>query len=445
MIQAESPEPSVEQFARTIGDDTASAPGPTLIVIGGLHANEPAGIEAAERLHASIASGSLTLNAGRLVSLRGNLAALSASTPKRDRYIDEDLNRAFVGEVPPEGERTVEQRERAELSQLLDSIVGERNGPVYLLDLHTVSSDSPPFMVLEDSLPARRFASSFPLPKILGLEEELTGLLIDDATHRLGTVSCIVESGRHDDPRSADVHEALLLIALEALAMAAPGTTTRRGEQPRAVAAEMAGAHTRRFYDFRQRVVIRDESFTMRSGATAFSRVRAGQTVLATERSRLVTAEANGLLFMPNRQESRRIGDDGCFVVERVGEFWLRLSAFLRTREVLHRLLPALLPGIRRHPDEAHTILVAPEYAAVLRRQFLHMMGYRLVRWQNAPHLPPHRRLARGIIAVTRSFVGILAGIGRGGEKGALSDHRDTDWIARRRHLDVTPPDASRQ
>ncbi len=444
MTRTQAHEPHAPGLARTIGDDRARVEGPTLVVIGGLHANEPAGIEAARRVHDAVGEGAPRLDAGRLVSLRGNLTALATDTTMPRRYIDEDLNRAFTGETGLGDDATVEQRERAELATALAEIVSEATHAVYLLDLHTVSSDSPAFMVLEDSLAARRFARAFPLAKILGLEEELPGLLIDDATQRLGCVSCIIESGRHDDPRSADVHEALILIAMEHLGMVTPGSLTSAGEDPRSVAKEAAGPRAGHYYDLRQRIGIAHESFAMLPDAVAFSRVRAKRTVLATERSKAITAEADGLLFMPNRQDERRVGEDGFFVIQRVGNFWLGVSEVLRRRERLHRLLPVVLPGVRRRSGDPHAILVAPEYAAILRREILHLLGYRLIRWTHTRYLTRRQRIMGGIGALLRSCLGILRRAATGGERSALPEERETDWIARRHRLDTQPPRPAR-
>ena len=57
---------------------------------------------------------------------------------------------------------------------------GRRAGrPLYFLDLHTSSADGPPFLTVGDTLYNRRFARGFPLPLILGLEEQVDGALLE--------------------------------------------------------------------------------------------------------------------------------------------------------------------------------------------------------------------------------------------------------------------------
>ncbi len=426
---------------RRIAEHAGPAPGPTLIVVGGLHANEPAGIEAARRVHARLDDQGLSCYAGRLVSLRGNLAALALEAPEpwlRERYIDRDLNRLFVEPSDEPGD-SAEHRERAELIGELRELVSEACGEAYLLDLHTVSSASPAFIALEDSLPARRFASGLPLPKVLGLEEELTGLLMDYATNQLGCVSCIVEAGRHDDPRSADVHEAVILLAMARLGMLVPSVRTAAGEAPRDVVVQASGGRSEHFYDVRERVAIGAVDFAMQPGAVAFMPVRGDKTVVAVEDARPIKAGASGLLFLPNRQAQVRPGDDAFFVIARVGRAWLGLSAWLRGRAWVHRWALRLLPGVRARAGEPHAIVVAPEYAVLLRREVLHLLGYRLVRWTHTPFMPWPRRAAGLLAGLARAAIGLLRFALRGGEHAALPEERPTDWIARRHRLDVAP------
>ncbi|MEZ6163569.1 MAG: hypothetical protein R3B67_03955 [Phycisphaerales bacterium] len=64
-------------------------------------------------------------------------------------------------------------------------------------------------------------------------------------------------------------------------------------------------------------------------------------------------------------------GDDGFFIVRRVGEGWLGLSARLRRQHWLHWLI-AHAPGVYPQPDGS--LLVDADLAAVLRRR-VHLQG----------------------------------------------------------------------
>jgi len=431
-------EPRADRPARLIGDLRAEEPGPTLVLVGGVHANEPAGIEAAERVVGRLErEGSLAR--GRLVALRGNLAALAHNASKpwmRPRYLDEDLNRVFAGES---GSGSSEHAQRDELAALLSEIALGSTGRPMLMDLHTFSSDAPAFVAVEDSLPARRFAMNIGLPKILGLEEELNGLLMDFAGNELGYVSCIVESGRHDDPESVRVHEASILRALAAAGMADERLLLKDGADPREVLKNAARGRGSHIYEVLQHEKITDPLYHTADHIRAFGRVEAERTIIGMEPGRELGPESSGLVCMPNRQASPRGGDDGFFVIRRVGRIWVALSAFLRSREWIHAALPKVLPGVRRRPGRDDELLIAPEIAAVLRAQVMHLFGYRLVRRSRTPHLGLARRALLAAGGIVRSLGTILRGAFAGGEPRALPEERPEDWIARRRTLDLPP------
>ncbi len=428
---------------RVICDHTAARPGPTLVVIGGLHGNEPAGILASEAISRALEQGPGP-SRGRFVALRGNLAALElnpddpASNP---RYFQHDLNRLFLDERPghplaPGAGPDIAQRDalRSALARIRDEVTG----PVHLIDLHTTSSDSPPIVAVEDSLPARRFAERLGLPLILGIEEDLRGLLMDEATHRLGAVAFIVEGGRHDDPRSARTLEAVLRIALASLGIAdrLPGAD----DDPLAVTRRAAGRHAHRVYDIRHREPVRALPYEPEAGLEPFDRVRAHRTRIARQAGQDLVAAESGLLFMPNRQRDIRTDDDAYFVVRRVGRTWLRLSACLRSRERLHRMLPRVMPGVRRRAGHPGDLLVDPEIAAVLRREIFHLLGYRLVRFDATPGLSPHVRLARAARLALHALAVMARNLVRRGSTDDAQEAHPTDWIVRRHRLDTHPP-----
>jgi succinylglutamate desuccinylase len=73
-----------------IGSIRGSLPGPTLLILGGIHGNEPAGVLAAARVLPRIKERRAALR-GEVVFLRGNTRALQ----RKVRYIDADLNRQW--------------------------------------------------------------------------------------------------------------------------------------------------------------------------------------------------------------------------------------------------------------------------------------------------------------------------------------------------------------
>ena len=211
----------------------------TLVVIAGVHGNEPAGAHAAQRVLDTLQREQPSAFDGELVALLGNLEALNHEQPDT-RYIAHDLNRLFTDEqiaLPPET-----SPEHGQMQELLASLrsIRARCDRMVVVDLHTTSADMPPVVVLEDSIPTRRMARKLPLPLYLGFEEELGGLLIDRVTNELGAISMVVEGGQHLDPKAADVLEAVIWCTLDSSGVL-PINALSHEQDPAAVLRHEAG------------------------------------------------------------------------------------------------------------------------------------------------------------------------------------------------------------
>lgn len=405
-----------------------TTPPTTLIVIAALHGNEPAGIHAARRVLDQLHRTQPGSFNGRLIALRGNIAALRHPDPQT-RYIAHDLNRLFTDEqiaLPPST-----SPEHQQMHELLDTLnqIKQTSGPVVLIDLHTTSSHSPPAVVLEDAIPTRRLARTMPLPIYLGFEEELPGLLADRATTLLGARTMIVEGGQHEDPRAIDVHEAVIWSVLDATGIL-PTTPAPDTPTPHDTLREAAGDSAGLVADIRHRRPIGHPSFAINPAIRPDQKIKRDATIIATENDRAITSPVRGQVFMPNMQLHKRPGDDGFFIVRPVGEGWLALSARLRRQHRLHAII-ARMPGV--YPQHDHTLLVDADLAAVLRRQILHLFGYRLIRHNQRSGGHGIRRVINGIGAFTRALL-----------RGPIKDAPDRDdprfWIVQRHTLDRQQP-----
>ena len=429
---------------RLVGRAGGARDGARLVIIGALHGNEPAGVLAARRVLNKLEPLDLNDIRGSLVALVGNIRACNDPNPDT-RYIQTDLNRAFTPEhlrrvaTLPDDDLGPDELEMRDLTRALEREITDRRTVV--VDLHTTSAPSPPFVAMEDTLAARRIVRALPLPVILGLEEELPGLMFDYVLNAHRVVSFIVESGQHDNPASVELHEAVIWTLLDALGVVPiSGGPVRHELDPRdrlrAAAGDLAGA----VFDVRHREAITDEDYETLEGRASFERVVRHRTPIARQRGRTLTPPLSGRLFMPNRQPIKRPGDDAFFIVRELSRGWLNLSARLRRSEQLERWLPRLLPGVRPRAGQPRQLLVAPEIAVVLKRQVLHLLGYRLIRHTPTPHLSRPARLWRAIAAIARAGARMLTGLFHGGERAALPEERDVDWIVARRTLDRDPP-----
>ncbi len=424
-------EVSMDIPSRVVGCIESEQPGPTLIVVGALHGNEPAGLDASRQVLVQLESGG-GLRCGRFVTLMGNRRAFAEGA----RYLDCDLNRMFAPEsIDAARAADVDElkTETSELVELVDALEQERmhaRGAMYLIDLHTVSSQSPPFVAVEDSLAGRAFALQFGLPLLLGVEEELSGLLFDYFTHAFDGIGLVVEAGQHQDASTARVTESIIWRALEStgLVNARPGHADLLKQQ--------AASNARSIFDVRYRHVIADEDFEVEPSVHALDRVSSGD-LIGTESGREVRAPEPGLIVMPNRQESKRIGDDGYFIVMPVGRVWLSLSAWIRQRAFVHWFLPRFLPGVRMRPGHDGQLLVSPRVAAICKRPLFHLLGYRLLCHTHERHLGLFARLKLGAIHIGSSLGFMIRGLFRGGESSMLRGESADDWIVARRHLDT--------
>lgn len=415
---------------RELGRAGDAAAGASLVVIGGVHGNEPAGLIAGQRVLDAIAQNpNLELN-GQLVVLAGNLSALNDHDPD-SRYIEHDLNRLCTREdFGLDSSASSEHREMHELFDSLESIhrqAAQCKRSMIVLDLHTTSAQSRPVVVFEDSLAARSHAMRMPCPKYLGIEEELDGLVIDAVTNRLGCVSYLIEGGQHDDPVSVEVHEAAIWIALDAAGICSlsqlefdPMETMRRASLNRGDV----------IYDVRHREPIASESFEIAKGIENGTPAVAFKTVLAIQNGEPVHSPIHGLVFLPNRQAHKRVNDDGFFIVRRVSAGWVNLSARVRTKDWIHQCIAAL-PGV--YSAEDSTLFVDGDIACVLRRQVFHLFGYRLIRHDGRKGSTGIRR----VIHIAKAFLKALFKGPNHGPDGVgpdASDHRF--WIVQRRLLD---------
>ena len=354
--------------ARRLTERIDRPQGPRLVCVAGVHGNEPAGVAAVERVAARLAASGARLDGG-LVALAGNLQALAAGR----RFLDRDLNRMWseqgLAAARAGARATREDEELAALDAELEREIDAAPGRVVLLDLHTTSGTGPAFVVLDDALANRRFALAFPVPLVLGLEEELVGTLVFHLASR--GVTCVAfEGGRHDDPASVERCAAAIWLALEAVGMLPRGLRAE-ADAARRLLRESRGAGPQLFEVlYRHRIGPRDE-FRMSPGYASFDEVERGQS-LAVDRNGTVVSPLRGRILMPLYQAQ---GDDGFFLAAPVARFWFELSATLR-RWRADRLL-GWLPGVAAHPQVDDTFVVHRRLARWLVRDLFHLLGYK--------------------------------------------------------------------
>ncbi len=351
--------------------------GPTVVFFGGIHGNEPAGVFALKQVFGEIRESHLPIR-GEVYGLAGNLGALQNGT----RYQKEDLNRIWfpnrIDGISLESSNGYdEELELQNLYALLREIIKNGKPPFYFLDLHTTSSDSSPFMVMNDSLLNRKFASQYPLPVILGIEEYLHGALLS-YINELGYVSLGFESGQHDDEKAIENSVNFVQYSL-GLTQSIALSERRMAALKWAISRAATAPH--KFYEiYHQHDIGPDGHFKMFPGFVNFQVVAKGRSLAMVDGVELKTTKKRQI-FMPLYQKQ---GSEGFYFIKPVPRFLLWLSKQLRQFKVDHLLV--CLPGVAWRSKEKDTLVVDQKVARFFAKSVFHLLGYR-ARQFDATHL----------------------------------------------------------
>jgi succinylglutamate desuccinylase len=182
-------------------------PGPALVILGGIHGNEPCGVYAVEKLLAMLTGGELILTCGTLTLITANTEALKQNV----RFVVANLNRLFKDNSSVVD--CAEVRRAEELKPLLAKAA-------YVLDLHSTSQPSPPFIVCEEG--DRSFAERLGVDWIVtgwaALDPALEGDTCTWASKH-GAQAVTLECGQHNDPTAPEFAFAAAMRALSGLGM----------------------------------------------------------------------------------------------------------------------------------------------------------------------------------------------------------------------------------
>jgi predicted deacylase len=366
-----------------ISANTKRRIGPTLIVVGGLHGNEPAGVEAMRRAVPQL-NGIENKLRGRVYFVIGNTRAIS----KGERFVDIDLNRAWTrADMANVGTaelcRKSEGLELTELDQLFDSILVTARNEVFVLDLHSTSAAGVPFATVGDTLRNRHFAQDFPVRILLGIEEQLEGTMLE-YLNNAGCVTLGFEGGSHDSEQTVANHEAMIWLALVNSGVMWEEDVPRLDMYRDRL---KSAPFDRGIMEVRYReAVAPQDMFEMKPGFKNFDPVIKGE-VLASNKYGDILAPQSGMLLMPLYQ---KLGDDGFFIVRGVARFWLWLSEVLRRLKV-QEFVP-YLPGVAVDPRDRETLTINTHVARFFPLQVFHLLGFRRRKWVDKKLVVSRRR-----------------------------------------------------
>ncbi len=320
------------KIERLVGHFSGQEPGPTLIVMGGMHGNEPAGIFASRKI-LSLLQETQPFFRGDFYALAGNLGALEVG----ERFIDQDFNRCWTEDVVQalvEGKRVPtdshEAHERYELFCMIEQIARQARGPIYFLDLHSTSSQSLPFGFILDFEPygedahfcppiengqaavalevGRKMVDLIPVPTVTGLSA-IHGTLLHYMTSR-GFLSYVIEGGQHRANSTILNHEAGIFLSLFDC-----GCLTDEVSEKVDFYYNMLQRQTQRLpreFEIFYRHAVRDNShFKMLPGYANFQEIDSGEEI-ANDHGDVICAPEACRIFLPLYQNQ---GDDGFFLV----------------------------------------------------------------------------------------------------------------------------------
>ena len=353
---------------RILGEIRGSENGPTMVVFAGIHGNEKAGVLAIEKVLSRINQENFHFK-GNVHFILGNISALNQDV----RFKDADLNRIWTTDKMNSLHDDSflldsETKEQIQIYSLVRDVLSNERGPFYFLDLHTTSSPSVPFVTISDSLNNRKFASYFPVPVVLGIEEYLEGPLLTFINDH-GYVALGFEGGQHYDPESVVNCEYFIWKS-----MVHSGCIDREEvadfNKYRDHFANLCCSH--QFFEITYRyALLNGEEFKMRPDFENFEMIQKDQ-LLAFSRGLEIRAEKKGRIFMPLYQAQ---GEDGFFILRRISRFWLEFSKVARTWKINHLL--RLIPGVKQDPENKFILVVDPKIARFLAKDIFHLFGYR--------------------------------------------------------------------
>ena len=366
---------------RIIGVIKGAQPGPTVLMTGGIHGNEPSGVFALHKVLQYLKSNNINVK-GNFYAISGNLWALE----KGERYKEQDLNRLWIKDnlnsFASKQPTSEDESQQKEIYTLFKEIMASEVGPFYFMDLHTTSSETIPFLTVNDSLLNRQFTQQYPVPIILGIEEYLDGPLLS-YINELGFVAFGYEGGQHDDLTSIENHVAFIMLSL-----VFAGSIEKRDIDYQHYYDFLAKntVDSRDIYEvIYQHLIDENQYFKMRPGFFNFQLIRQN-SILADNGQSEIRAPYSGRIFMPLYQDK---GTDGFFIIRTIPDKFMRLSAFLRKIRA-DRILP-ILPGVKWIDEQRETLLVDRRIARFMAKQLFHLLGYRSKRKDKSHYIMKNR------------------------------------------------------
>lgn len=296
---------------RVIGSVYGDPGGPTIIILAGMHGNEPAGVEAVSDVLDTLGDVRPDFS-GKLVGLRGNINALQHGV----RFIDEDMNRiwfpSIIDEIRETPRHQLDSSERVEIKhllQILDRLTTETDLPTIIVDVHTFSAEGWMFTITNRESRQKKLLSQLYAPMVFGIEETLRGTALRYYQDK-GMISFGLEGGQHKNSLTAYNTRASIILMLEAAGCIEKDQVPeiKEFQQHLKTHTKFLPTQTELVY---QHIIEPGDDFAMRPGYKNFQQVKKGEW-LANDHEGKIRARCDGYILMPLYQSQ---GNDGFFII----------------------------------------------------------------------------------------------------------------------------------
>lgn len=296
-------------------------PGPLLIVFGGMHGNEPAGVKAIELMGKMLDVEPITNPkfeySGTFLGVIGNLQAYQ----KNQRFVSADLNRSWttdnlmVVNSKGEDELTDELREMKQIISLVQDTIAEiRPEKVIVLDLHTTSSFGGIFSIVTDNPESLKIAIELHAPVIKGMLKGIKGTTLHYFTDEhwgIEMTPVTFESGQHDEQLSINRAIAAITNCMRTIGSVSPHYVENQHDS-------LLIEHSRNLPKVSELItkhsIAIGDNFRMQPDFHNFQQVKKGEQI-ATDKNGVITAPDDALILMPLYQTQ---GEDGFFLIRRL-------------------------------------------------------------------------------------------------------------------------------
>lgn len=304
---------------RIIGTYSENKKGPLLVVIGGIHGNEPAGIKAIDLIGMMLEVEHIKNPKfnyyGRFMGIIGNLAARKLN----QRFINKDLNRHWSDEhVRKIRALPSDQLDSEDLEMLavIDLINDELNKFEYtelvVLDLHTTSSHGGIFVIPNDTKDSLEIALELHAPVIKGMLQGIKGTTLhyfNNKNFPIKTTAVTFESGQHQDPLSVNRAIAGIINCMRTIE-AVPASDVENFHDK--ILKKFSKSLPKCSYLIDRYDIQPNSEFRMLPGYKNFQRVKKGEVIAKDANGDIVVSD-DGMLLMPLYQKQ---GEDGFFIIQ---------------------------------------------------------------------------------------------------------------------------------